>query len=275
MCKLLGAPGLGCFWNPEQLFGSSWQSGCGADANGRRGLGGQRRPWCSRCKSPGAMEVCPGHSEAKPKESGSECPDVNLLRVASQGQTGLLHHWPKKPKLREAPGTWGVGVPRGQIRGAPLPRQICKQGQRAVLLAMECSTAGDLGFQMWLGGVEAPSPVEGGLDQGWDAPLPQPGPCLPPPLRVLFASKALPHVGVTQAACASHGRHVSPPCVLTHERLASCVHQHAGAQAPVCPGPAPRVHVCQPGCERALGEGGAKVLMHKVIHERQRECGLV
>lgn len=180
MCKLPGAPGRGCFWNPEQLFGSSWQSGCGADANGRRGLGGQRRPWCSRCKSPGAMEVCPGHSEAKPKESGSECPDVNLLRVASQGQTGLLHHWPKKPKLREAPGTWGVGVPRGQIRGAPLPRQICKQGQRAVLLAMECSTAGDLGFQMWLGGGGSTISGGGGVGPRVGRPTPSAG-ALPSP----------------------------------------------------------------------------------------------
>lgn len=39
VCKLPGALRRRCFWNSEQHFGSSWQSGLGADAKERGRLG--------------------------------------------------------------------------------------------------------------------------------------------------------------------------------------------------------------------------------------------
>ena len=99
-----------------------------------------------------------GHREAKPKEPGSECPDVNPLQVVSH-KHGSWHHWLKKPKVREALcDPWAVPTHLSKAarcldwgQEPPLPQQVCKQGQRDVLLEIQRSTAGDLGFQMWLG----------------------------------------------------------------------------------------------------------------------------
>lgn len=124
--------------------------GCGQEGKGSPGVPSVR---CGAQHQPSR-----GHGEAKPKEPASECPGVNPLQVASH-KHGSWHHWPKKPKVREAPcAPWAVPTHLSKAarrlgggREPPLPQQVCKQGQRDVLLEIQRSTAGDLGFQMWLG----------------------------------------------------------------------------------------------------------------------------
>ena len=107
----------------------------------RRGKGGPDVPgvgcWVRH------QESSRGHNEAKLEAPGGEHPGVNLLRVQSHGQ------------LREAPSSPRVGPTTpfqcGQISGPGLgtttAQQKCKQGQRDVLLEIQGSPAGDLGFQ--------------------------------------------------------------------------------------------------------------------------------
>lgn len=97
-------------------------------------------------------------------------------------------------------------------------------------------------------------------------------PAFPAPLRGALSdnrTQPAPHVGVTQAACAPHRRRRQPSegAADTRTLCILCI------SACVCTGPG--VCVCQHGCEGARGEGRAGILMHKVIHRRQREFGLV
>lgn len=181
VCKLPGALGGRCFWNPEQLFGSPWQSGCGADVNtGGCGQEGKGSPGVPSVSCGVQHQISRGHREAKPKEPASEYPDVNPLQVPSH-KHGSWHHWPKKPKVREAPcDPWAVPTHLSKAarrldggREPPLPQQVCKQGQRCRLRNPEVHSWGP-GLPDVAGAVEAPFQVGGdGLRLGL-SPLPGP-----------------------------------------------------------------------------------------------------